>query len=70
MGLGMVVVMTALGYERLLYRPGGGRRPIGKSDRPTTVMLECVVDLCFCRARRSRNGGQWRSRGLHSGKVR
>jgi hypothetical protein len=70
MGLGMVAVMTARGYECLLYHRGGGRRPIGESDRPTTIMLECDVNLYCCPAQWSRNSGQWSHRGLHGGKVR
>jgi hypothetical protein len=59
----MVAVMTTRGYERFLYRRGGGRRPIRESDRPEVDMLECDVNLCCCPTQRSRNGGQWSRRG-------
>jgi hypothetical protein len=59
MGLGMVMVMTARGYECLLYRQGGGTQPVGESDWPTVLMLECDVNLCCCLAWRSRNSGKW-----------
>jgi hypothetical protein len=45
------------GYERLLYRRGGGKQPVRESDRPTVVMLECDVNLCCFPAQQSRNGG-------------
>jgi hypothetical protein len=69
MGLAMVVVTTAWGYECLLYHRGGGRWPMRESDRSVAVMLECDVNLYCWPARRSRNGGQWSHRGLHGGKV-
>jgi hypothetical protein len=41
-----------------------------ESDQPAVVMLECDVNLYYCSARQSRNGGQWSRRNLHGGKVR
>jgi hypothetical protein len=57
MGLGMVAVTIARGYDRLLYHRGGGRRPVGESDQPVAVILECDVNLCCCPTRQSRNSG-------------
>jgi hypothetical protein len=51
MGLGMIAVMTALGYECHSYRRGGGRWPIGELDRLVAGMLECDINLCYCLAR-------------------
>jgi hypothetical protein len=70
MGLGMIAVMTALGYECHSYCRGGGRWPIGELDRLVAGMLECDINLCYCLARQSRNGGQWSRWCLHGGKVR